>query len=283
MLQRYKLTLAYDGTNFHGWQKQEPPDEEPLRTVQGETESALRRLIGYPLILTGASRTDAGVHAVGQVAHFDAVVRIPFDRMLHAINTRLPDDIDARHIEIVSPTFESISGAVSKQYRYRLYNSTQKPLALRHHVYHCWVPLDLDNMLSAAQRLIGQHDFAGFAAAGHGRESTVRIIHDCTVERHGDEVHIVVSGSGFLWNMVRIIAGTLVEIGRGHFQPSRINDIIKHADRQLAGPTLPPTGLCLEWIKYGLDLKAKPKVISAKLDAGMNDKHDATGKGEGRS
>ena len=247
---RYKMVVAYDGSAFHGWQKQEPPDQEPLRTVQGELQSAMQRLLGQRLILTGASRTDAGVHAQGQVVHFDATVRIPIERLAHAINGRLPDDIDVRHVLVVPQSFESISGAKNKQYRYRLYNTRSKPLGLRDQVFHCWVPLNIDRMQDAAKRLIGTYDFEGFASAGHGRTSTIRTIYDCHIEHQDHLVDIVVSGNGFLWNMVRIIAGTLVEVGRGHFQSDRINEILKTADRQLAGPTLPPTGLTLEWIRY---------------------------------
>jgi tRNA pseudouridine38-40 synthase len=248
--QRYKLTIAYDGSAFHGWQKQIPPDGQPLRTVQGVVEQTLRELLRQPLNLLGASRTDAGVHAEGQVAQFDAASPIPLDRLAHALNGRLPDDIEIRDVQLPSPTFEAIGGAVSKQYLYRLYNVDRRPLGIRHLVYHCWLKLDLDRMNDAAQRLVGEHDFAGFAAAGHNRVSTIREIHRCCVQAHAPEVHVIVEGSGFLYNMVRIIVGTLIEIGRGHWEPDRIDTILRHADRALAGPTAPPQGLCLQWVKY---------------------------------
>ncbi len=255
--QRYKLTLAYDGSAFHGWQKQEPPGEEPLRTVQGELEQVLVRLLGTPsdaLRLVGASRTDSGVHALGQVAQFDADTPIPLDRLALAINARLPDDVEVRRVEPAPPGFECISQATNKQYRYRVFNAEHKPLWVRNAVYHCFnAKLDVGRMCEAAKRLIGTHDIEGFSAAGHGRENTVRTIFDCRVFTdiaYPDEVHTTIQGSGFLYNSVRIIAGTLVEVGRGRFEPSHVDTILKTADRQIAGPTLPPQGLCLQWVEY---------------------------------
>ena len=250
---RYKLVIAYDGTDFHGWQKQIPPDAPPLRTVAGEVEATLARLLGQPVNLLGASRTDAGVHARGQVAQFDASLRIPIERLAEAVNSRLPQDIEVVSAEVADANFDAISGCRSKQYRYRIFNTRRRPLDRRHYAWHCWTPLDVDRMNQAAARLVGTHDFAGFAAAGHGRLSTVRTITACRVERpdpDGPEVHIFVEGAGFLYNMVRIIAGTLVEIGRGHSDADMIDRAIETADRSQAGPTLPPQGLWLEWIEY---------------------------------
>lgn len=254
---RYKLTLAYDGSAFFGWQKQEPPGLEPLRTVQGELEQALVRLLGTPkeqLQLMGASRTDSGVHALGQVAQFDAATPIPLEKLGLAINARLPDDVEVRGVELAEPGFDCIGQAKNKQYRYRVFNAEHKPLWVRNAVYHCFnATLDVGLMNDAAHRLVGTHDIEGFAAAGHGRENTVRTIFDCRVftdAAYPDEVHMTVQGSGFLYNTVRIIAGTLVEVGRGRFEASHIDTILETADRRIAGPTLPPQGLCLEWIKY---------------------------------
>lgn len=249
---RYKLVIAYDGTLFHGWQKQHPPGSEPLRTVQGVVEEVIARTVGQPVNLVGASRTDAGVHARGQVAQFDAACRIPVERLAEALNSRLPDDVQVLHAQYAPPGFEAISGAVSKQYRYRLFNSPLRPLEKRHYVYHCWHELDLAKMNDAAARLVGTHDFEGFSAAKHGRLSTVRTIFACEVVPHQEdaEVHVVISGNGFLYNMVRIIAGTLVEVGRGKMPPSVIDEVLASKDRRLAGVTLPPTGLWLEWIRY---------------------------------
>lgn len=251
VVRRYKLTVAYDGTLFHGWQKQEPPGQTPLRTVQGTIEEVLTRTLRQRINLVGASRTDSGVHARGQVAQFDAATRLPIERMAEAINSRLPDDVEIVAAEITTSDFNAIGGAVSKQYRYRLFNSTRRPLEQRNYVYHCWVPLDVGRMNDAAARLVGEHDFVGLSAIDHGRLTTARTIHDCRVEGlPGAEVHVVVSGSGFLYNMVRILAGTLVEVGRGRFEPGVIEKILETKDRREAGPTLPPTGLWLEWIRY---------------------------------
>lgn len=252
---RYKLTVAYDGKAFHGWQKQEPPGQEPLRTVQGVLERTACEVLAQRVTLVGASRTDTHVHAVGQTASFEAATRIPIERLSLALNARLPNDIDVRSAEVVPDDFEVIGGVTSKQYRYRIWNSPHRPLGARHFVYHFWHELDVARMNGAAQRLVGEHDFEGFAAARHGRLTTVRTIHHCRVELHDDpssdpEVHIVVASNGFLYNMVRIIAGTLVEIGRGRWEPSRIDEILAARDRRLAGFTAPPEGLCLEWVKY---------------------------------
>jgi len=253
---RYKLLIAYDGSGLHCWHKQEPPDAPALRTVQGVMHDALLRLFKQPINLVGASRTDAGVHAKGQVAHFDAASRVPAERMAMAINSRLPEDIEVREAVEVSESFDAIRCAVTKQYAYTIHNVERRPLGLRHMVHHCRHPLDADAMHAAAERLIGEHDFEGFSAAGHGRESTVRTIHRCEVKRHGERVIMTIEGNGFLWNMVRIIAGTLVEVGRGRFEAKHIDEILCSADRQLAGPTLPPQGLCLEWIRHEWDTKA---------------------------
>lgn len=257
MPQRYKLTLAYDGSAFCGWQKQEPPDQEPLRTVQGELESVLVRLLGTPkqqLHLMGASRTDSGVHAAGQSAMFDADCKIPLQRMALAINARLPDDMEVRSCELAAEDFDVIGDVTNKQYRYRIFNAEHKPLWVRNTVHHCFgCVLDVPRMDDAAKRLIGTHDIEGFSAAGHGRESTTRTIYDCRVftdPAYPHEVHMTIQGSGFLYNTVRIVAGTLLEVGRGRFEPSHIETILTTADRRIAGPTLPPQGLCLEWIAY---------------------------------
>ncbi len=254
-LRRYKLTIAYDGTEFHGWQKQVSGNGGRLRTVAGVVEAALLRVLKQPIDLVGASRTDTGVHARGQVAHFDAAISIPIERLTMAINSRLPRDIDVLGAQVVSPTFHAIRGAVSKQYRYFIHNTTHRPLERRHHVWHCWWDLDIDRMRDAAARLVGTHDFEGFSSAGHGRTTTVRTIHTCDVLRRRDapQVEIVVAGDGFLYNMVRIIAGTLVEVGRSHLEPHVMDKVLESRNRRDAGPRVPACGLWLEWIAYGSD------------------------------
>ena len=302
---RYRLTIAYDGTGFHGWQKQEPPvpDEseasrrayeaaaaeglEPgtpgrvaLRTVQAVVERAVREVVREPIELRGASRTDSGVHARGQVAAFtcsgDADGRgWPIDRgldtLVRAVNGKLAEDVQVLAAEVVADDFDPIARCTSKGYSYTLHVSPVRPLWDRRYVQQVWVPLDVGRMREAAERIVGEHDFAAFAAAGHGRQTTVRTVHgvgisDEATERRSDEggerrsdgggersrrVRIEVSGNGFLYNMVRIIAGTLVEVGRGKMTPDDVSAAIKSKDRRNAGPTLPAQGLCLEWVEYG--------------------------------
>lgn len=253
-LQRYKLTIAYDGSDFHGWQRQTRPEGAELRTVQGVVTEAVVRAVAQPVRVQGASRTDSGVHAIGQVAHFDADTRIPTERVADAINARLPPDVEVRDARPVHPAFDACTDALEKQYRYRIWVGRRRPLGERHRVYHCFTPLDADRMRQAADLIVGEHDFAAFAAAGHGRESTIRTVTACEIEQHeggaAPELHIVVRGNGFLYNMVRIIAGTLREVGRGRFDPSHIHTLLTEKRRDQAGPTLPPQGLCLEWIRY---------------------------------
>jgi len=270
---RYKLTIAYDGTDFAGWQKQEPPDpdaepdangERPrikLRTVQEIVERAVRETVREPVILGGASRTDSGVHALGQCAAFTTSAESPEGRgwppergtepLRRALNGRLPDDVYVSAVELTHDAFNPITDAVSKGYSYTFHASRERPLWDRRYVHHVWCELDDARMHEAAQHLVGEHDFSSMAAAGHGRQTTVRTIHDCRVTRETDtRVRLDVSGNGFLYNMVRIIAGTLHEAGRGRLDPNRVPEILESRDRAQAGPTLPPEGLRLEWIRY---------------------------------
>lgn len=341
---RYKLTIAYDGTRFCGWQKQEPlapapadpsapPSQHPsseilsstgkrlayapdtllipsdregrvaLRTVQGVLEQAVREVVREPVELLGASRTDSGVHARGQVAAFSCP---PFDeeltsaeiappasappaehpdvpppspprrtgwplargaaRLVAALNSRLPEDLLVLAAEPVAHDFDPISGARSKGYTYTFHVSPRRPLWDRHFVHHVWNPqgLDVAAMNAAAAGLVGEHDFAAFAAAGHGRLTTVRTIHRCEVVEHpaiapsgtpspdiaDRRVVLHISSNGFLWNMVRIVAGTLMQVGLGQRTPADVRAALEGRDRAKSGPTLPPTGLCLEWIRY---------------------------------
>lgn len=311
---RYKLTIAYDGTDFCGWQKQEPPAPaspatqadpthaaltapsqrdipmhappankvlgliEPgpngiarleMRTVQAVVERAVREIVREPVTLTGASRTDAGVHARGQVASFACSdgtgsqrgigwpIERGTDRLRAALNGRLPADVLITAIEPCPIDFDPIRGATSKAYSYTIHDSRERALWDRRYV--CHVPNELDEraMHDAAQRLVGEHDFAAFAAAGHGRLTTVRRVFSCGVARLKNDdgtpsrrVRIDITGSGFLWNMVRIIAGTLCEVGRGRMTADEVTKALESRVREDAGPTMPPEGLCLEWIRY---------------------------------
>jgi tRNA pseudouridine38-40 synthase len=254
--QRFKLIVCYDGHDFHGWQKQEPADREPLRTVQMILEHAVRRAVRQPITLVGASRTDAGVHAEAQVAAFTTIdpVSIPIERLARAINKHLESDVAVVDASIAPLDFDPIAHARRKAYRYTIHNQSMRPVFDRHRVLHFgWHTLDDIRMNDAAQHLVGEHDFASFANTHHGRSTTVREIFACTVTRDSalpERIHIDVTGSGFLYHMVRIITGTLIGVGCGRFEPADVDRILKARDRTAAGPTAPPEGLCLKQIWY---------------------------------
>ena len=252
---RYKLTVAYDGTEFHGWQRQHQPGEEPLRTVQGVLERTIVEVVREPITLTGASRTDAGVHARGQVAAFSCEATLEPKRLAAAVNSRLPQDIQIRRTSTVNEDFSPISDAVSKVYRYYIAHGNRRrrlpPLFDRRLVYSCGYELDPSRMNEATQHLLGEHDFSSFTRLNHGRESAVRTIHNCSVTPISRRrCRIDICGNGFLYNMVRIIAGTLVEVGRGKLDPDDLPGILNATDRTAAGATLPPEGLFLMSVNY---------------------------------
>ncbi len=256
---RYKLTLAYRGTNYFGWQRQMavpgfrgqmPAEGEGLPTIQEVTSRAFGHVLGHPVEIVGASRTDARVHAKGQVAHLDTHRReIPIEGLMAAVNHRLPSDVLVRRIQRVDDDFHAIRSTTSKRYQYFIWNSLQRPLFFYDLAWHRWQLLDIAAMRQAAALLVGEHDFASFARAGHGRRTTVRTLLDCSVSRRGGCVVVGVEGTGFLWNMVRIIVGTLVLVGRGRRTPAEVGQMLAAADRRVAGPTAPPHGLFLQWVK----------------------------------
>ena len=272
---RFRLTIAYEGTHFHGWQKQYAPAEtapkasivtckggDPnaregfvqLRTVQWAVEEALFEVYRTRLHVQGASRTDSGVHALAQTGAFTApdAQSPPEERLAMALNSRLPDDALITRAVRTRDDFEPTTDCTAKGYRYSVLAGRTRPLWDRRTVYHTNSALDLDAMRRAAEPLVGEHDFAAFAQASHGRESTVRTVFACDVNRDERGItSIDVSGNGFLYNMVRILAGTLMEAGRGTLDPNRIPEILESKDRTAnPGPTLPPQGLRLEWIRY---------------------------------
>ncbi|MBM4107199.1 MAG: tRNA pseudouridine(38-40) synthase TruA [Phycisphaerae bacterium] len=285
---RYKLTIAYDGTDFCGWQRQvtgQGPDEPDaseagpgeLRTVQGVLRRVVARVVREPVVVKGASRTDAGVHARGQVAAFtcsgDAAEGTGWpsergtERLARAINGKLPPDVCVVGVEDVTrppgvDAFDPVGDCTSKAYSYTIHaletgegSLGVRPVFDRRSVTLVWERLDVEAMNRAARHLVGEHDFVAFAAAGHGRLTTVRTILSCAVtdlgEREGGRrVRLDVAGTGFLYNMVRIIAGTLVEVGRGRTRAEGVPAIIAGRERAAAGPTLGPEGLCLEWVRY---------------------------------
>ena len=245
-MRNIKLIIAYDGSAYHGWQIQ----SAELPTVQGLLKETIQRVVRHPVVLHGTSRTDAGVHAEGQVANFSTDCEIPVDRLRLAINSRCPRDIAIRSAEEVPEDFHASFNAKSKLYRYRVHNSPDKPVHLIGKVYHYWRELDVETMAAAGAMLLGKHDFAGLASASDRRASTERTIFRCDVSRQEPEVIFEIEGDGFLYNMVRNIVGTLLEIGRGHWPIERIGEILTSRDRQQSGPTAPAAGLTLQWVKY---------------------------------
>ncbi|MGB7157436.1 MAG: tRNA pseudouridine(38-40) synthase TruA, partial [Tepidisphaeraceae bacterium] len=258
-LQRLKLTIAYRGTQYHGWQRQVRTKHydgptlgggEGIPTVQEIVERAIKSVVRHPLHLVGSSRTDSGVHAKGQLAHFDTdQAQIPPEGMRRAVNHALPEDILVRAIEPVPPSFNAVTSTTSKRYQYLVWNAPDRSPFIPDLAMHRWQPLDLDLMSRAAERFVGTHDFASFSRPGHRRESTVRTILSCDVARRGPRLVIGIEGTGFLWNMVRIIAGTLIEVGMDRTAPERIDEMLAAKDRRAAGPTAPAHGLYLQWIK----------------------------------
>jgi tRNA pseudouridine38-40 synthase len=258
---RFRLLIAYEGTDFHGWQRQEPPGLPALRTAQGAITDAVADLFQVRVPVDGASRTDSGVHARGQVAAFTlAQTRIPHERLALALNTRLPRDIEVLEAALAPDSFDPVRDCLSKSYSYTLQHgttaggvaTTRAGVFARRTTAHVRHPLDLAAMRSGASHMIGTHDFRAFAHHPEQRETTTRTVYGVTVTALDEGlVRFDVAGSGFLHHMVRIMVGTLVEVGRGHLAPAAIGDVIASRDRSRAGRTMPPEGLCLEWIHYG--------------------------------
>ncbi|OKZ83541.1 MAG: tRNA pseudouridine(38-40) synthase TruA [Clostridium sp. 44_14] len=257
---RILLRVAYDGTNYHGWQVQ--PN---AKTIEGELNRVLTQLTGEEIQVTGASRTDAGVHALGNVAVFDTASKIPAEKFSYALNQRLPEDIVIQSSLQVADDFHPRHCDCCKTYEYDILNRTFPLPAYRNTAYFLYGDLDLDAMRRACQAFPGEHDFASFCAAGAQVQTTVRTIYSLEVleqplavtgrgvssQRSPERLLTIrVRGNGFLYNMVRIIAGTLVEVGRGHIRPEEVEGIIAACDRAKAGPTAPARGLRLVEIKY---------------------------------
>lgn len=244
-MRNIKLTIQYDGTAYHGWQTQ-----ENAVTVQETLENAIFELTGTKPKLIGSSRTDTGVHARRFVCNFKSETTIPNRKLPLAINTKLPRDIVCLKAEDVEMGFHSRYGAKKKTYSYYIQNSQFPDVFKLNYAWHYPYPLDLGEMKKAAEAFLGEHDFIGFAASGFTVKTTVRTIYSLEVEKIDDLIKITVTGDGFLYNMVRIIAGTLAFCGCGKLSASDMPDIIASCDRKRAGITAPACGLYLEEVYY---------------------------------
>ena len=254
-MRRIRLIVEYDGTGYSGWQRQ-----SNAMSVQERLEGAIRRLTGEAeLFVVGASRTDAGVHAMGQNAHFDTESRIPADKFCYALNTLLPDDIRVRASMRVNERFHARFSAKGKEYRYLFHNSPHASAIYRNLSAHVMYPLDEALMNSEAQSAVGTHDFAPFAASGSVVKDTVRTIDRVRVFRAGEEVEMRVHGNGFLYNMVRILAGTLIGVGTGKLAPGAIARAIESGSRLDLGVTAPACGLTLMKVDYDEETYMEPK------------------------
>ena len=245
-MRNIKLTIEYDGKDFNGWQKQ------PSKlNIQGTIERAIEQVTKEEIELNASGRTDAGVHALGQVANFKTNSQIPIEKMAIAINTNLKRSIRIKKAEEVDERFHSRLSCKRKTYRYIINNSEYGTALYRNLETNIPVKLDVEKMQKAAKFFEGEHDFKAFKASGTSSKNSVRTIYKAEVKQMPeDRIYIELTGSGFLYNMVRIISGTLVEVGEGKIKPEEIRDIIKEGKRELAGKTLQPQGLYLVKVEY---------------------------------
>lgn len=244
-MKRVKLTIAYDGTNYCGWQIQ--PNGI---TIEEVINKALSKLTGENVVVIGASRTDSGVHAMGNVAVFDTETTIPADRIAMAVNRILPEDIVVVKSEEVVSDFHPRYCNCEKTYEYHIVN-TRIPIPTKRLTnYFVSYELDIDKMRESAAYLVGEHDFASFCNIKTDVDSTVRTVKELEILKNGDEITIRISGNGFLYNMVRIIVGTLIRVGRGFYQPEQVKEILEAKNRKAAGVTAPPHALMLMEIRY---------------------------------
>lgn len=249
-MRSFRLTLSYDGTAYVGWQVQDNG-----RTIQAELEAALRQVTGESIRAVASGRTDAGVHALGQVVSFHSGTRLSPEVLRKALNANLPRDIVVREIREAPDGFHAIRDALRKRYRYVVQDGPIRDVFSRTQAWHFVHYLDVEAMSAAAQLLLGTHDFSSFEASGSPRVSSVRTIFDFVIERRGgdfpERVVFEVEADGFLYNMVRNLVGSLVEVGRGRQEPTWIARVLAARDRKLAGATAPPQGLFLVRVDYG--------------------------------
>ena len=239
------MRLMYDGSKYHGWQVQKTEI-----TVAETVENALSKVCGHRVKVTGCGRTDAGVHALKYCANFKTDCQIPADRLPFALNTRLPDDISVIRALEVEPEFNAILSCRKKEYTYKIYNSRIRDPFYNNRAYFYPMKINIDAMRAAAAQFEGTHDFAAVRSVGTETKTTVRTVHYCLVEKDDPTINIRICADGFLYNMVRIIVGTLLEVGKGGIAPDAIPEILASLDRQNAGPTAPAKALFLWEVRY---------------------------------
>lgn len=245
-MRRIRLTVAYDGTNYHGWQVQ-----PGVTTIESVLNDALTDLFQEKIAVIGASRTDSGVHARGNIAVFDTDRPMAADRICFALNQRLPEDIRVQESREVPPDWHPRKHRCVKTYEYRILNRRMELPDQRLYTYFYYYNLDLERMRKGASYLVGEHDFKSFCSAKTQAEDTVRTIYSLDITRSWEDVVTLrITGSGFLYNMVRIIAGTLLDVGNGHLEPEKVGEILESRDRRNAGPTAPAKGLTLMGMEY---------------------------------
>lgn len=245
-MRNFKLLLAYDGSRYRGWQRLGDCDN----TIQGKLESALSRMVGSSVEVIGSGRTDAGAHAMGQTANFHCRTELSCQEIAAYLRQYLPEDIGIISLDEVDERFHSRFHAIEKTYQYRIWNSELPCVFERKYVWQVQDPLDVERMHHAAQQFLGSHDFLAFCSNKHFKKSSVRTIYKFDIQRVGPEIQFTVTGDGFLYNMVRIMVGTLIAVGRGEMGETAIPAILEGRVREHAGETVPAKGLCLMEVRY---------------------------------
>ncbi len=245
-MRNIKVLVEYDGTNYHGFQRQ----TEELPTIQQSLEETLEQLTKHPVSIIGAGRTDAGVHARGQVINFRTNCSIPVDKLPLAMNRLLPNDIAILAAEEADEPFHAQFRAKRKVYKYHIYNSRLPSVFDRLYSYHVPQKLCIDRMSEAASYIVGEHDFSAFKAAGAKTKTSVRTVYRLEIDCHSPHIYLTIEGNGFLYNMVRIVTGTLLYVGKGKLTPDDVRRFVETGKREEAGPTVPPQGLCLMEVIY---------------------------------
>lgn len=248
-MKNYTITVQYDGTRYKGWQVQKSTDQ----TIQGKLQNVLQTLAGHPVEVIGSGRTDAGVHARGQVANFHLDEHFSMDEIFQWLNRYLPEDIAVIAIEEVDERFHARYHAVEKTYQYRIHTGIVPNAFERRELYDYKQPLDIEKMKKAAELLCGTHDYTSFCGNRKFKKSAVRTVYRIDVEKKGDEIRLTYSGDGFLQNMIRILTGTLIEVGNGSRELEEMTEILEAKDRARAGYTAPPQGLTLLHVTYEKD------------------------------